>query len=173
MICISRITLLRLHWPRRGDLIFMEQRIVCGQTTSGLGDFVTNVALVEAVHVHLHMALQVLLPGHCLATVSTGISAIFIPDNHRFQGFLKVWWGNGVWDAIPSFPWSKHPDFDQTKDPARPSQKASQMSPCHHTSPLRKLQAHVQVPIKSRFFNAAKSVQKVWIFFFIFFFTIL
>ena len=69
----------------------MEQRIMCGQTTSGLGDLVTNVALVEAVHVHLHMAFQVLLPCHCLATVGAGISAIFIPDNHRFQGFLKVW----------------------------------------------------------------------------------
>ena len=68
----------------------MEERIVCGQTTSGLGDFLANVALVKAVQVDLNVTLQVFLPEHCFSTFAAAKAAVFISNNHRLEGSVQV-----------------------------------------------------------------------------------
>ena len=68
----------------------MEDGIVCGQTTSGLGDFLANVALVEAVQVDLNVTLQVFLPQHCFSTVAAAKAAVVISNNHRLEGRVQV-----------------------------------------------------------------------------------
>ena len=68
----------------------MEERIVCGQTTSGLGDFLANVALVKAVQVDLNVTLQVFLPQHCFSTVAAAKAAVVISNNHRLEGRVQV-----------------------------------------------------------------------------------
>ena len=68
----------------------MEDGIVCGQTTSGLGDFLANVALVEAVQVDLNVALQISPLQHCFATVGTAKATISISKHHGLEGRIQV-----------------------------------------------------------------------------------
>ena len=61
-----------------------------GQSTSGLGDFLANVALVKAVQVDFNVTLQVLLAQHSFSTVATAKAAILVSYNHRLEGRVQV-----------------------------------------------------------------------------------
>ena len=63
---------------------------VGSQTTPSFGHFLAEVALVEAVHVHLHMPLQVLLPGHGLATGGADKASIVPLYYHSLQDRVKL-----------------------------------------------------------------------------------
>ena len=80
-----------LHWPGGRNQIFVEERIMCCQTTSGLRDFVANMALVKPIQVDFNVTFQVFLPHHCLSTVAAAKTAIFISNNHRLESRVQVW----------------------------------------------------------------------------------
>ena len=61
-----------------------------GQSTSGLGDFLTNVALMKTVQVNLNVTLHVFLPQHRFSTVAAAKAAIFVSNNHRLEGRVQV-----------------------------------------------------------------------------------
>ena len=46
-----------LHWPRGRDNVFVRTWVVHGQSTSRLGNLLTNVTLVEGIKVNFNVAL--------------------------------------------------------------------------------------------------------------------
>ena len=61
-----------------------------GQSTSRLGNLLTNVTLVEGIKVNFNVALYVLLPLHCFATIATTKAAVLISNNHGLEGSVQV-----------------------------------------------------------------------------------